>query len=104
MHEPAGPEPRGFDGAARPHLVACDAVGASECSELGISLEAHQQAPSLLARLAPPRVAVEVPVSKRARLAIRRYGGHFMTLLFLMAVGTACGLFILVNQRLPHPV
>jgi phospholipid/cholesterol/gamma-HCH transport system substrate-binding protein len=42
-------------------------------------------------------------VSKRARLAIRRYGGHFVTLLFLMAVGTACGLFILVNQRLPNP-
>src|SRR5437899_10338378 len=39
----------------------------------------------------------------RARVQIRRYGRHFVTLLALIAVGTACGFFILLNQRLPSP-
>ena len=42
-------------------------------------------------------------MSKRARLAIRRYGGHFVALMLLIAVGSACGFFILLNQRLPNP-
>jgi phospholipid/cholesterol/gamma-HCH transport system substrate-binding protein len=39
----------------------------------------------------------------RTRVQIRRYGRHFATLLVLIAAGTACGFFILVNQRLPSP-
>src|SRR5436305_3970179 len=39
----------------------------------------------------------------RARVQIRRYGRHFVTLLALIVVGTACGFFILLNQRLPSP-
>jgi len=39
----------------------------------------------------------------RTRVQIRRYGRHFATLLALIALGTACGFFILVNQRLPSP-
>lgn len=42
-------------------------------------------------------------MSKRARLAIRRYGGHFMALVLLIVVGSACGFFILQGQRLPNP-
>jgi phospholipid/cholesterol/gamma-HCH transport system substrate-binding protein len=42
-------------------------------------------------------------MSKRARLAIRRYGGHFLALVLLMIVGTACGFFILQGQRLANP-
>ena len=42
-------------------------------------------------------------MSKRARLAIRRYGGHFIALVVLMVVGIACGFFILQGQRLPNP-
>jgi phospholipid/cholesterol/gamma-HCH transport system substrate-binding protein len=37
------------------------------------------------------------------RVQIRRYGRHFVTLLVLIAAGTACGFFILLNQRLPSP-
>jgi phospholipid/cholesterol/gamma-HCH transport system substrate-binding protein len=42
-------------------------------------------------------------VSTRTRVQIRRYGRHFAALLTLIVVGTACGFFILVNQRLPSP-
>jgi phospholipid/cholesterol/gamma-HCH transport system substrate-binding protein len=42
-------------------------------------------------------------VNGRARAQIRRYGRHAATLLALVAVGTACGFFILLNQRLPSP-
>jgi phospholipid/cholesterol/gamma-HCH transport system substrate-binding protein len=34
---------------------------------------------------------------------VRRYGGHLVLLLVLMALGTAAGFFILLNQRLPNP-
>jgi phospholipid/cholesterol/gamma-HCH transport system substrate-binding protein len=34
---------------------------------------------------------------------IRRYGRHFVTLLALVVLGSACGAFILLNQRLPNP-
>jgi phospholipid/cholesterol/gamma-HCH transport system substrate-binding protein len=34
---------------------------------------------------------------------IRRYGRYFLALLVLIALGSACGFFILVNQRLPSP-
>ena len=37
------------------------------------------------------------------RHQIRRYGRHFLTLLALVLVGGACGVFILLNQRLPNP-
>ena len=39
----------------------------------------------------------------RTRVQIRRYGRHFATLMVLIAAGTACGFFILLNQRLPSP-
>jgi phospholipid/cholesterol/gamma-HCH transport system substrate-binding protein len=39
----------------------------------------------------------------RTALQIRRYGRHFLTLVVLMVLGTACGVFILLNQRLPNP-
>jgi phospholipid/cholesterol/gamma-HCH transport system substrate-binding protein len=42
-------------------------------------------------------------VRGRTRVQIRRYGRHFATLLVLIAAGTACGFFILANQRLPSP-
>jgi phospholipid/cholesterol/gamma-HCH transport system substrate-binding protein len=42
-------------------------------------------------------------VRGRTRVQIRRYGRHFVTLLVLAAAGTACGFFILLNQRLPNP-
>jgi phospholipid/cholesterol/gamma-HCH transport system substrate-binding protein len=42
-------------------------------------------------------------VRGRTRVQIRRYGRHFATLLVLVAAGTACGFFILLNQRLPSP-
>ncbi len=42
-------------------------------------------------------------MSKRSRLAIRRYGRHFLALVLLIVVGGACGFFILLNQRLPNP-
>ena len=42
-------------------------------------------------------------MSKRSRVQIRRYGRHFAALMVLVAVGTACGFFILLNQRLPNP-
>jgi phospholipid/cholesterol/gamma-HCH transport system substrate-binding protein len=42
-------------------------------------------------------------VSTRTRVQIRRYGRHFAALLTLIVVGTACGFFILLNQRLPSP-
>ena len=42
-------------------------------------------------------------MSGRARVQIRRYGGHAAALLVLAIVGTVCGLFILQGQRLPSP-
>lgn len=42
-------------------------------------------------------------MSRRTAVQIRRYGRHFVTLLVLVAAGTACGFFILLNQRLPNP-
>jgi phospholipid/cholesterol/gamma-HCH transport system substrate-binding protein len=39
----------------------------------------------------------------RLALQIRRYGRYFVILLVLMAIGTASGFFILLNQRLPNP-
>jgi phospholipid/cholesterol/gamma-HCH transport system substrate-binding protein len=42
-------------------------------------------------------------VKGRTALQIRRYGRHFVTLLVLIALGSACGIFILLNQRLPNP-
>jgi phospholipid/cholesterol/gamma-HCH transport system substrate-binding protein len=39
----------------------------------------------------------------RAALQIRRYGRSFAILLLLMIVGTACGFYILLQQRLPNP-
>jgi phospholipid/cholesterol/gamma-HCH transport system substrate-binding protein len=42
-------------------------------------------------------------VSRRTAVQIRRYGRHLVALLVLVAVGTACGFFILLNQRLPNP-
>jgi len=39
----------------------------------------------------------------RTALQIRRYGRHFATLMALIALGSACGIFILLNQRLPNP-
>jgi len=42
-------------------------------------------------------------VSGRASHQIRRYGRHFAMLLMLIALGSACGFFILLNQRLPNP-
>jgi phospholipid/cholesterol/gamma-HCH transport system substrate-binding protein len=42
-------------------------------------------------------------VSTRTRVQIRRYGRHVAALLTLIVLGTACGFFILLNQRLPSP-
>jgi phospholipid/cholesterol/gamma-HCH transport system substrate-binding protein len=42
-------------------------------------------------------------MSGRARVQIRRYGRSFAILLALMVVGTACGFYILLQQRLPNP-
>lgn len=42
-------------------------------------------------------------MSGRARVQIRRYGGHAAALLVLAIVGTVCGFFILQGQRLPSP-
>jgi len=42
-------------------------------------------------------------VRGRLRHQVRRYGRHTAMLLALMAAGTACGAFILLNQRLPNP-
>jgi phospholipid/cholesterol/gamma-HCH transport system substrate-binding protein len=39
----------------------------------------------------------------RTAVQIRRYGRHFATLVALIAIGSACGAFILLNQRLPNP-
>ncbi|HZU60845.1 MAG TPA: MlaD family protein, partial [Solirubrobacteraceae bacterium] len=40
---------------------------------------------------------------RRTQVQIRRYGGHLVLLLVLMALGTAAGFVILLNQRLPNP-
>ncbi|HEY3729170.1 MAG TPA: MlaD family protein [Solirubrobacteraceae bacterium] len=40
---------------------------------------------------------------KRTAVQIRRYGRSFAVLLALMAVGTGCGFYILLQQRLPNP-
>ncbi|MFL5823747.1 MAG: MlaD family protein [Solirubrobacteraceae bacterium] len=40
---------------------------------------------------------------RRTAIQVRRYGGHLVLLLVLMAAGTAAGFFILLNQRLPNP-
>jgi phospholipid/cholesterol/gamma-HCH transport system substrate-binding protein len=42
-------------------------------------------------------------VRRRLAIQVRRYGGHLVLLLVLMALGTAAGFFILLNQRLPNP-
>lgn len=42
-------------------------------------------------------------MSRRARHQIRRYGRHFIALVALALLGSACGFFILLNQRLPNP-
>lgn len=42
-------------------------------------------------------------MSRRARHQIRRYGRHFAALVALAVLGSACGFFILLNQRLPNP-
>lgn len=42
-------------------------------------------------------------MKRRTALQIRRYGRHFLTLMTLIVVGTGCGIFILLNQRLPNP-
>ncbi len=42
-------------------------------------------------------------MSTRARVQIRRYGRHFAALMTLVVLGSACGFFILLNQRLPSP-
>jgi len=42
-------------------------------------------------------------VRGRTALQIRRYGRHFATLMALVVLGSACGAFILLNQRLPNP-
>jgi phospholipid/cholesterol/gamma-HCH transport system substrate-binding protein len=39
----------------------------------------------------------------RAALQIRRYGRSFLILLVLMVIGSACGFYILLQQRLPNP-
>ena len=42
-------------------------------------------------------------MSGRAAVQIRRYGRSFAVLLALMVLGTACGFYILLQQRLPNP-
>ncbi len=39
----------------------------------------------------------------RAAIQIRRYGRSFLIMLAVMIVGTACGFYILLQQRLPNP-
>jgi phospholipid/cholesterol/gamma-HCH transport system substrate-binding protein len=39
----------------------------------------------------------------RTALQIRRYGRHLAILIVLIAIGTACGFFILLKQRLANP-
>lgn len=41
--------------------------------------------------------------SSRATAQIRRYGRSFAVLVALMVVGTGCGFYILLQQRLPNP-
>jgi phospholipid/cholesterol/gamma-HCH transport system substrate-binding protein len=42
-------------------------------------------------------------MSGRAAMQIRRYGRSFAVLLGLMILGSACGFYILLQQRLPNP-
>jgi phospholipid/cholesterol/gamma-HCH transport system substrate-binding protein len=42
-------------------------------------------------------------MSGRTALQIRRYGRYFLILIALVIVGTACGFYILLQQRLPNP-
>jgi phospholipid/cholesterol/gamma-HCH transport system substrate-binding protein len=42
-------------------------------------------------------------MSRRTRLQIRRYGGHFVLLVLLMVLGTTAGVVILLGERLPNP-
>jgi phospholipid/cholesterol/gamma-HCH transport system substrate-binding protein len=42
-------------------------------------------------------------MSGRMALQIKRYGRYVVILLALMAIGTACGFYILLQQRLPNP-
>lgn len=42
-------------------------------------------------------------MKRRLWVQTRRYGGHLVMVLVLMALGTAAGFVILINQRLPSP-
>ncbi|HET9104967.1 MAG TPA: MlaD family protein [Solirubrobacteraceae bacterium] len=42
-------------------------------------------------------------MSSRTRSQIRRYGRSFLVLVALAVAGTACGFYILLQQRLPNP-
>lgn len=42
-------------------------------------------------------------MKRRTRVQIRRYGRSFAVLVALMVLGTACGFYILLQQRLPNP-
>lgn len=42
-------------------------------------------------------------MSGRTALQIRRYGRYFLILIALIIIGTACGFYILLQQRLPNP-
>jgi phospholipid/cholesterol/gamma-HCH transport system substrate-binding protein len=42
-------------------------------------------------------------VKGRTGLQIRRYGRSLLVLIGLVLIGTVCGFFILLNQRLPNP-
>lgn len=40
---------------------------------------------------------------RRAAIQVRRYAGHFLALVALVAVGTTCGVLILQSERLANP-
>jgi phospholipid/cholesterol/gamma-HCH transport system substrate-binding protein len=42
-------------------------------------------------------------VKGRTALQIRRYGRSFLIMIAVMIIGTACGFYILLQQRLPNP-
>jgi phospholipid/cholesterol/gamma-HCH transport system substrate-binding protein len=42
-------------------------------------------------------------LSGRTALQIKRYGRYFLILVALIAIGTVCGAYILLQQRLPNP-
>ncbi|HUE28753.1 MAG TPA: MlaD family protein, partial [Solirubrobacteraceae bacterium] len=40
---------------------------------------------------------------RRAAIQVRRYAGHFLALVALIAIGTTCGVLILQSERLADP-